>query len=314
MLVLVPYQEDPKPGDPHALAITESFGQYLGEAGLPVTTIAPRGHLAAVADAAQICADNHVNGLLIPEGRYVQTRSVSGFGYFVMIEVMTHVEFRVDEIGCDGTIRWSTTTNGDTHSMGHALLGGPANVNAAIDAAFRSAEHDTVRALTGSTVPTAVAAVPPPAPAPPPAAPSSYLLVPFSQPSFDDEHFDDVTSALLKQLLARNLVVKVGEPIDHLAAISRAPALCQASGAQAIIVPGLRVEQGPSGASHAEMHVALVSCIGTVLSWGWSSADTKVLFLGHYDGQITKASEKAMPAVLDQLLAPTTAAAPKTAG
>lgn len=75
-LVLLPY-ESPGSTDPHAAAITQTLSADLAAAGVAVATVAPVDHLEAVASAAKICTDNNATGILVPEGRYEQTKRSS---------------------------------------------------------------------------------------------------------------------------------------------------------------------------------------------------------------------------------------------
>jgi hypothetical protein len=135
-----------------------------------------------VANAAKICADNGASGILVPEGRYEQTKKVIPAPFVTILRYPTHVDFRLDEIGCDGTVRWSTTTMGDEAPTGAFSVG---NLGAAVDAAFRTAVQAAAKACgaavmqpTATTVP--AAAIPAPAGT---ASPATYVLVPFEQPT-----------------------------------------------------------------------------------------------------------------------------------
>ena len=47
-------------------------------------------------------------GILVPEGRYEQTLKVIPTPFVSILRYPTHVEFRLDQIGCDGAVRWTT--------------------------------------------------------------------------------------------------------------------------------------------------------------------------------------------------------------
>ena len=134
-LVLLPY-EAPGSTDPHAKAITENLAADLAAAGLAVTTVAPVDHIDAVASAAKICADNGVTGMLVPEGRYEQTYKMIPTPFVQIIRYPTHVELRLDEVGCDGVVRWTSTSTADENPSGAFSVG---NLGSYIDAAFRTA-------------------------------------------------------------------------------------------------------------------------------------------------------------------------------
>ncbi|HEY0394440.1 MAG TPA: hypothetical protein VGD01_08075 [Candidatus Elarobacter sp.] len=299
-LLLVPY-ESPGSTDPHAVAITQTLVTELAAAGIAATSAAPMDHLEAVANAAKLCADNGASGLLIPEGRYEQTKKVIPAPFVTILRYPTHVELRLDEIGCGGGVRWSTVTTGDQAPAGAFSVG---NLGAAVDAAFRSAAHDAVAARAAATIaPAAPVAVPAaPASAAPATPPSTYLLVPFEQPGIADPRGADITNSMLTQLKARNLDVRLGTPVDHFSVVSNGATLCAASGAQAMIVPDVRVEQSSmTGRSHASLRLTLLSCGGALLGHGAGEADVGQLFMGNFGAAVVGVSERAMGPAIDQL-------------
>jgi hypothetical protein len=96
----------------------------------------------------------------------------------------------------------------------------------------------------------------------------------------------------------------LGTPIDHLTAIAAAPQLCAAAGAQAIIVPNVRIEQSDKTVrSHASMHLALLDCAGALVATGADEADMG----GAGGSQVTGIAERAMVPSLDQLFPSTKA-------
>lgn len=310
-LVLLPYEE-PGTTDPHATAITQVLTADLAAAGIPVTSVAPVDHLDAVAGAAKICADNAATGILIPEGRYEQTKKIIPAPFVTILRYPTHVEFRLDEIGCDGAVRWSLTTTGDEAPSGAFSVG---NLGAAVDAAFRTAVQAGVTARAAATFPQAASMVAAAAPAAASAAasPASYLLLPIEQPGLGDPHAPDMSHSLLTHLQARKPDVKLGTPIDHLSAVSRAAQLCTASAAQAIIVPNIRIEQSSvSGRSHASLHLTQLNCTGSVTGHGAAEADMGQAFMYNFGAAVTGVSERAMDPALDQLY-PSSAPAPSPA-
>ncbi len=298
-LVLLPY-ETPGSTDPHAVAISQALAAALTAAGVGVTSIAPVDHLEAVANAAKICTDNAATGLLVPEGRYEQTRKVIPAPFVTILRYPTHVELRLDEIGCDGAVRWSTTTTGDEAPSGAFSVG---NLGAAVDAAFRTAVTAAATARAAANVPQTAATVAAPAAAPAaPATPTTYLLVPFEQPGIADPRGADVTRSLLTRLQQHKLDVKAGTPMDHFAAVTGAAQLCAANGTQAIIVPDVRVEQSSAtGRSHASLRLSLLSCSGSVLGHGAAEADMGNGFLGNFGSAVVGVSERAMDPAIEQL-------------
>jgi len=299
-LVLLPY-ESPGSTDPHAAAITQTLAADLAAANVPVTTLAPVDHLEAVAGAAKICADNNATGILVPEGRYEQTKKVIPAPFVTILRYPTHVDFRLDEIGCNGAVRWSTTTVGDEAPTGAFSVG---NLGAAVDAAFRTAVQAAATARGTAGVPQTPAAMvaAAPAAAAASAAPSTYLLIPFEQPGIADPRGPDVTHSLLARLQERKLDVKTASPVDHYAVVSNAPALCTNAGAQAIIVPDVRVEQSSvTGRSHAQLRLTMLSCAGAVTAHGTAEADMGQAFMGNFGATVVGVSERAMNPAIDQL-------------
>ncbi|TAM76263.1 hypothetical protein EPN44_05980 [bacterium] len=308
-LVLIPYQE-PGSTDPHALAISQALSAELAAAGVSVTSVAPIGHLDAVANASIICAENKASALLVPEGRYEQTLKRFSVSFFLtMLKYPTHVEFRLDEIGCDRVVRWSTATTADQMPSGVDSVG---NVGAAIDVAFSSAVQAAVHAFATATVtqsPTMTqtpadpaASTPTPTVAATPQAQSTYLLLPFEQPGVADPRAADITHSLLTQLQQRKLNVKVGMPIDHLSAIADAQQLCTGSGAQTIIIPNVRIEQSSyTGRSHAALRLTSLSCNGSVLGHGFAQADMGNGFINNFGAAAVGVSERAMGPAIEQL-------------
>ncbi|HTW83691.1 MAG TPA: hypothetical protein VMD91_06480 [Candidatus Sulfotelmatobacter sp.] len=296
-LAFVPYEE-PGGTDPFAQGVSRDLTDDFAAAGVAIVPLPPVNHLEAVATAAKICADTGTTGLLIPEGRYEQTGKHNPF--INIITYPTHVELRLDEVGCDGTVRWTTTATGDQSVSGFISVG---NLGATVDAAYRIAAQGAVKAFAGATVVSAPPAAPrqPGAPIPPGA---KYLVLPFAQPTIADPHVNDVTHSFILQLQKRNLNVVLGAPIDHLTAIATAPQLCAAAGAQGIIVPNVRIEQSDkTGRSHASMHLGLLDCGGALVATGADDAD-----MGGIGGSaVTGIAERAMVPSLDQLFPSTKA-------
>ncbi|HEY5340300.1 MAG TPA: hypothetical protein VIK27_04670 [Candidatus Aquilonibacter sp.] len=102
--VLIPYDQ-PDGKDEHASAVMSDLSKDFEAAHVTVTTAPPIDHLEAVEHAASLCAQYHANGLLIAEGRDEQTMKAVYAVLTTVIRYPTHVEFRLDEIGCDGVGR-----------------------------------------------------------------------------------------------------------------------------------------------------------------------------------------------------------------
>jgi hypothetical protein len=304
-LVIVPY-EQPGNNDPHAIAITQALTADLSAAGVEAKVLAPVDHLAAVAGAGKLCTANGATGILIPDGRYEQTRKVIPAPFVTILRYPTHVEFRLDEIACDGTIRWTATTTGDEAPAGAFSVG---NLGAAVDAAFRTAVAAAAQARAAAPV-VEVPAGALPAPSPPAdTAPSTWLLIPYEQTGIADPHGPDITHSLLTQLTDHKLTIKLGTPVDHAAVIDGASQLCATATAQAIIVPDLRVEQSSvTGRSHAELRLTQLDCTGAIVREAAGQADMGQAFIGNFGAAIVGVSERAMIPAIDQLLKPEDAA------
>ncbi|MHB8462932.1 MAG: hypothetical protein ACYDA1_09815, partial [Vulcanimicrobiaceae bacterium] len=273
-LLLVPFEE-PGSTDPHAKAITTALTTDLSAAGISTVTIAPVDHLDAVADASQLCAQNHASGLLVPEGRYEQTMKRISVSFFLTIlKYPTHVALRLDKISCSGAVLFSTVATGDEAPSGVNSVG---NLGAAVDSAFKTASKTVVESLVAAKplpVPTSnpIAATSP-APDATNATPA-YLLLSFKQPGLSDPRAGDITDALLLRLQKRGLNVTVDAPVDHLSTLSDSGELCQADHVTGIIVPSIRIEQSEyTGGSYASLHLGLVSCSGSILGHGSGRAN-----------------------------------------
>ncbi|HTZ55438.1 MAG TPA: hypothetical protein VMB20_10290 [Candidatus Acidoferrum sp.] len=300
-LVLIPYQE-PGSDDPHAAAVTQVLSDDLTAAGVTFATAAPTAHLEAVANAAKLCADNNATALLIPDGRYEQSQKRFAVSLIVVVKNETHVEFRLDEVGCDGVVRWSNVATGDQAQSGVYNAG---NAGAAVDAAFRDAIKSETATFASAKIADPPAAAGPPAAAAAASAPAvqTYLLIPFGQPGVADPRVSDITHSLLTQMQARKLkVVVAGTTIDHLTAIATAPQLCAANNAQAIVVPSIRLEQSIStGRSHAVLRMSLLNCDGAIDGQSVSDADMGQLFIYNFGAALVGVAERAMETGLDQL-------------
>ena len=302
--VLVPFEE-PGSRDPHAAGITQALISDLAQAGFATAVIAPIEHVAAVADARDLCKANNASALLIPEGRYEQTNKSVYLLYTNTIKYNTHVELRLDEIGCGGTIAWTSTTTSDKSRNGVNVVPGFNtfnNVGAIVDQCFRLAAKEVVAQLAAapSPPPAGIAPATHAPTAPVPASTTTYLLLPFGQPGIADPRAPEMTGSFARAMAARKIEVKTGPPSDHLAAIAGAQTLCAQNAVGAIIIPSIRVEQVRS--SHAELRAALVACDGTILIHALSQADMDENNFCYRPGsRFVDVSERATPALLDQL-------------
>jgi hypothetical protein len=309
-LVLLPYEE-PGTTDPHAAAVTQALVRSLAQAGMPVKTVAPVDHLQPLANARKVCADNGVRGILVAAGRYEQTPDQTVVGRTpigrrpdlrvpptVSNAYPAHVELRLDELGCDGVVRWTTTTTDDetispTQPAHH--------VGKVIDEAFLHAAYDAAAARAAATV--AEPALPGPVQrSAAPGSPSMYALLPYQQPGIADPHGIQITRSLFTRLLRKNVVVNTVPPMDHFEVFARGAAMCAATGAQAIIVPALRVEQSrDTNSTHASLRLSLLSCGGAVMRQASAEADVAHPYTWNLDAAIVDVSERAMDAALAQL-------------
>jgi hypothetical protein len=311
-LVLLPYEE-PGTTDPHAAKVTQALADGFAQAGMPVKTVAPVDHLQALANARKVCAENGARGILVAAGRYEQNaesvvvpmRTPSGRRpdltkiSSTVTNYPAHVELRLDELGCDGALRWTTTTTDDR-------AWDPAkrvrNVGTVIDEAFAHAAYDAAAARAAAKVEDRRRATALARSAAAPGSPAIYALVPYEQPGIADSHGAQITRSLFARLQRRNLVVNTVPAMDHFEVFARGPGMCAATGAQAIIVPELRVEQSKDTYStHASLRLSLMSCGGAVLRQASAEADVAHPYTWNIDAAVVDVSERAMDAALATL-------------
>jgi hypothetical protein len=311
-LILLPYEE-PGTTDPHAAAVTQALLRGFAQAGMPVKTVAPVDHLQALSNARKVCADNGVRGILVAAGRYEQVpdeitvggRTPIGKRPDLTKPPMTkttypaHVELRLDELGCDGVLRWTTTTT-DDETLGPRDLN--RNVGKVIDAAFVQAAHDAAAARAAAKVAEPAPVRPVAARSAAPGAPSVYALLPYEQPGIADPHGMDITRSLFARLQRKNIIVNTVPAMDHFEVFARGQGMCATTGAQAIIVPTLRVEQSKDTySSHASLRLSLLSCGGAVLRQASAEADVAHPYTWNIDAAILDVCERAMDAALAKL-------------
>lgn len=297
---LIPYQE-PQDDDPHAAAVTVALAADLAASGVTVTTVDPVEHLDAVRNAAQICASHHATALLVPDGRVEQTLKRVAISLVVVLRYPTHAELRLDEVGCDGIVHWSSVATGDEAPSGMYSVG---NLGAAVDGAYRTAAKGVSAAFAAGGAAIAAAQTDAPvSPAPTPGASASYLVLPFAQPKIEDPYANDITHSFMTQLEQRKIVAKPGASIDALTVIATAPALCAQNGVQGIIVPAMRIEQSSfNGRSHGVVRLALVNCDGTILAHAVGDADMGASgFITNFGARAVGVAERAMIPALDRL-------------
>jgi hypothetical protein len=194
-----------------------------------------------------------------------------------------HVELRLDDETLSGAARVR-------------------NVGAVIDEAFPRAAYDAVAARAAARVTQIMPAGRVSAPSAPTAAPSSYALLPYEQPGIADPRGADITRSLLARLQRKYLDVKTAPAMDHFEVFARGAGICAATGAQAIIVPALRVEQSSYTArSHASLRLSLLSCGGAVLRQASAEADIGNLSINNFGAAVVDVSERAMDSALAKL-------------
>jgi hypothetical protein len=300
--------EDPNGTDPTAKGINSTLDDALTSAGVQIAKSDEKYALDAIAHAPAICATTHASGLLIPAARYEQTEHITPIPFAGnVIHFSTHVEFRLDEIACDGSVRWSTTTTADTGRSGVGFR--PTNVGADVDAAFREAIADAVKAHTDARI----AEPAPPAVAPAPSASGDaplvaidpkepVLLIPVEEPGIADPHAADMTHSLLLTMQKRGMLVKQTAAVDHDTIVHDAASLCSANGVKSIVVPHVRIEQsGFSGRSHASFATTLVSCDGVPIAHGANDADMPGGGWYNFTASATGIFERAITPALDAL-------------
>jgi hypothetical protein len=297
VLVLLPY-EGPGSTDPYALAVSQMLSGDVAAAGLAVTRIAPLDALEAVANAAKICADNGASGILIPDGRMQETAKP---GFFSMT-LNTHVDFRLHDVACDGTVRWSATTSGDDTTTGMVP-----NFSGSVNAAYKTAVQRAAAARSTAVIASVPAATIVPESAAPSQGVSTYLLLPFDVLGMANQRKVDMTTALLTRLQTHKLNVRSGTSIDPFSAVARAQQLCASSDTQAIIVPMVRMEVneaiGAHSTPHASFSLTLLGCDGRVIRHALAQGDYKpaMLFFSDPDGAVAAATDAASEKAIAQL-------------
>jgi hypothetical protein len=298
LYLLVPYGE-PGNKDQHAAGVSQSLETDLRNAGVNVKTLLLFDHLVAVDTAAQLCAENGAVGLLIAEGRSEQTAHTTmiPMSPVQLTRFPAHVELRLDDVDCNGNVRWSGHATADLAATGATIefANTTANVGAAVDEGFRKTAEATVDAFAKAQT-----ADPSPVPsvrAPVSSAAGAYALVPFEQPFLADPRAPDITRAFAEKLRARKLDVQTVKAMDRLTAVAAAPELCARYRAGAILVPEVRLEQ--TRRTHAELRVDRLDCSGHVTGTGFSIADIGGASGGR--GMIDGATA-AMDSAVDQVL------------
>ena len=315
-LVLLPYEE-PGSTDPHAVIVTHALEDAFALVGMPVKSVAPVDHLQALSNPGKLCEQNGATGILVAQGRYEQTRDLvvvpprstargrrpdmSQRGESVTT-YPTQVALRLDEIACDGVVRWTTTTAFHTETSDVNLLH---HAGAAVDDAFLRAAYDAAAARKAATVAPAPRFSRAPArgaPAPPAARPP-YALLPFEQPGLAEARSPEITTAFAVRLEQKGLVVKRTSPVDHFEVFARGPQICALTGARAIIVPALRLEQSWfTGRSHASLRLSVLGCDGTVVRQASAEADLPRPPDGDLGAASVAVSERAMDEAVPKLL------------
>jgi hypothetical protein len=88
--------------------------------------------------------------------------------------------------------------------------------------------------------------------------------------------------------------------MDHFEVFARGPGICAATGAQAIIIPALRIEQSKdTNSTHASLKLSLVTCGGAALRQASAEVDVSHPYTWNLDAAVVDVSERAM----DQALA-----------
>jgi len=251
-----------------------------------------------------------VSGILVASGRYEQTSAQILVGrapigrrpdfskQTTRTTYPAHVQLRLDEVGCDGAVRWTTTTTDDeTLSSDYNR-----NVGRVIDETFFQAAHEAAGARAATTIFEPRPALQAPMNAAPPAVIAIYALLPYEQPGVADPHRSQITHSLFMRLQNKHLVVNAVPAMDHFGVFERGRNICTRTGAQAIIVPAFRLEQSDlTFSTHASLRLSLVSCSGTIIRQASAEADVKHAYTRNLDAAILDVSERAMDAVLTEL-------------
>jgi hypothetical protein len=240
----------------------------LATAGDTVKAVPAMNHFAAVTAAPTLCARLGAVGILIPETRTEQRLRARNPATAPGTDLATHVELRLERIGCDGTLRWLAVANADKDDdRNHA--------QSALADALRQAIADAVESyaahgdIPGEPVPLVT---PPPGP-----RGTRTAVVPFAQPQTTDATLDFATATALKTLRAAGIEAFEAEPLDALDIVRLAPTVCAQDGANRILIGTVRTRQAQraSGfATHAEVFLTSVGCDGTVSATTDLTADS----------------------------------------
>lgn len=295
-LLLVPY-ELPGSTDPAEPVVSQNLVSGLSGMNVPLVKIAAMDGLDAVVNAAKLCADNAASGILIPDGRFQVTVKPG----FMSLTVMSHADFRLDEVACDGSVRWSNVGFGD-----NTVSGLRPNFADSVAAAYAAAVQRVTAARSTASIPQ-TPAHPKATASVAPAGLSTYVLVPFDVLGMADERKPDITNTLVTKLQAHHIDLRVAAQMDRLTVVDRAQQLCSTNGAQAIIVPAVRMEQTSAtwtnAVPHAVFRLSVLNCAGAMIGAATTQGNFKpaALFFRDPDQAIIDATSDAEESAIAQL-------------
>ena len=260
VVAVVPFAQ---PGAEKVQVVDDATGiltSKLAERGSTAKTLEPTNRLAAVANAAQICAANGAGGILVPTMRTEQAVRQKNYILTTINYFATHVEVRLSRLRCDGSLAWTSVTTADKEYYASNVQAGVAD---AISQAVVKALDNYAARPTDPPAPAAVAAA-----AASPAG-KRTALVPFTQiGSQADPSLDFATDEAKKRFTARGTDVVVTDQADHLTATKDAAAMCARYNASNLVMGTVRTEQTPKSfgiATHAEVLLTTVDCSGKVV-------------------------------------------------
>jgi hypothetical protein len=249
------------PKTQHTELLNDATGIIINELnvqGITTKTLPPMNPLAVIPNSQQLCAQAGVSALLVPMMRTEQAIHVDHYVLTNIINYATHVEIRLERIGCDGTLLPALIGTGDKSYIFSNVQAGVADAigRAAKDVAAQYKAHagDAPASLVQSASPAMQG--------------TQLALVPFSQPGSQDPSLDFATERALKFFNASGVNAVATDPLDFQVAVKSASAICANYKASKIVIGFLRTEQTPrSGgiATHAEAFLTTLDCSGRII-------------------------------------------------
>ncbi|HEV2642515.1 MAG TPA: hypothetical protein VGT98_07405 [Candidatus Elarobacter sp.] len=155
----------------------------------------------------------------------------------------------------------------------------------------------------------------------PAAAAETLAVVPFAVPGSEKiQNLDDATGILTAKLTEKGITPKTLPPTDRLGVVASAAQICAQTGADGILVPTARTEQGerkknyvlvtvPYFATHVELRLARLRCDGT-LAWSFVTFGDKDYYSSNVQAAVADGITQATGRAIDAYVARPADAAP----